>query len=81
MSSEKRTNRGEKMNFNYSKLLGKIKEVYGTHEKFASAMGMSKVSLSQRLNNKLDFSQSDIDKAIQILNINKKDIDIFFFNK
>ena len=39
------------MAFDFSKLRGKIKEVFGTQEKFAKAMGMSSVSLSAKLNN------------------------------
>ena len=36
--------------FDYSKLRGKIKEVFGTQAKFAKAMGMSTVTLSAKLN-------------------------------
>lgn len=44
------------MVFNYSKLRGKIREVYGTESAFAVALGMGRVSLSQRLNNAAEFS-------------------------
>lgn len=37
--------------FDYSKLKGKIKEVFGTQSAFAKAMGLSGVSLSSKLNN------------------------------
>ena len=45
------------MSFDYAKLRGKIKEVYRTQDEFAKALGIGRVSLSQRLNNTLDFSQ------------------------
>lgn len=65
--------------YNYSKLLGKIKEIYDTQEKFALALGIGRVSLSQRLNGKLEFSQNEILKSCELLNIKKKDIPLFFF--
>lgn len=65
----------------YNKLLGKIKEVYGTQEKFAEALEIGRVSLSQRLNGKLEFKQSEISKAIEVLQLEKKDIPAYFFNE
>lgn len=48
------------MHWNYSKLRGKIKEVCGTQDEFAKRLKIGRVSLSQRLNNQLEFSQSEI---------------------
>lgn len=67
------------MIFDYSKLSGKIKEVYGTQDKFAEALGMGRVSLSQRLNNKIEFSQEEILKAAELLAIKRKEITEYFF--
>ena len=67
------------MAFNYSKLRGKIKEVYGTQDKFAKALGIGRVSLSQRLNNILDFSQAEIHISCNILGIKKEEIPLYFF--
>jgi len=67
------------MAFDYSKLRGKIKEVFGTQDKFAKALGIGRVSLSQRLNNYLDFSQSEIDKACELLKLSKEEIPKYFF--
>ncbi len=44
------------MRWNYSKLRGKIKEVCGTQDVFAEKINIGRVSLSQRLNNLLEFS-------------------------
>ena len=41
--------------FDYRKLDGKITEVYKTQYKFAEALGISKASISAKLNNKTDF--------------------------
>ena len=69
------------MCFDYSKLLGKIKEVYGTQEKFAKALNLGRVSLSHRLNNKLDFSQTEMKLSAKLLGFKENEIPIYFFNR
>lgn len=66
--------------FNYNKLLGKIKEVFHTQEKYAQALGIGRVSVSQRLNNKLEFSQNEILKSCKLLGISKLEMPSYFFN-
>ena len=68
-----------KCTFSYNKLLGKIKEIYGTQEEFAMALGIGRVSLSQRLNNKLDFSQSEVYRSCRLLGIPMDKISMYFF--
>ena len=68
-----------RIQYKYNKLLGRIKEIYGTQEKFAEALGIGRVSLSQRLNNKLDFSQTEMLKSCQLLDIQTDKIAIYFF--
>ena len=46
--------------FDYSKLRGKIKEVFGTQAKFAKAMGMSTVTLSAKLNGTVPVSYTHL---------------------
>jgi len=65
--------------FDYSKVRGKIKEVFGTQSAFAAEMQMSPVSLSEKLNNKVQFSQKEIDRACDLLQIAKEEIPIYFF--
>ncbi len=67
------------MAFNYSKLRGRIKEVFSTQDNFAKALGIGRVSLSQRLNNLLDFSQEEIHKSCELLGITDEDISVYFF--
>ena len=43
------------MEFDYCKLRGKIREKFESDNNFAKALSISRVSLSQRLNNKSDF--------------------------
>jgi transcriptional regulator with XRE-family HTH domain len=67
------------MNFNYSKLRGKIREVFKTEASFAKKMGISTTSLSQKLNNKVEFTQAEIERAVELLNIPKEEIPMYFF--
>lgn len=69
-----------KMSFDYSKLRGKIKEVCGTQENFAREIGIGTVSLSQRLNNLLDFDQREIHRACEVLGISDEEMHSYFFN-
>lgn len=67
------------MSWNYSKLKGRIKEICGTQDEFASRIGIGRVSLSQRLNNTLEFSQDEIFKSCDVLGLDKSEIPIYFF--
>lgn len=63
----------------YSYLKSKIYEKYGSNEKFANALGISNSSLSLRLNNKKDFTQSEILKTMELLNLTS--VEKVFFKK
>lgn len=65
--------------FDYSKLKGRIREICGTNTVFAERLGCSLNTLSAKLNNKNEFTQSDIIKSTRILNINVNDISDYFF--
>jgi len=67
--------------FDYSKLRGRIKELYKTETEFAKELGLSTVSLSGRLNNKLNFEQSEMLKIGEMLNIDKEDLHNYFFTR
>lgn len=67
------------MAFNYSKLKGRIKEVYNTQENFANAIGLSLTSVSNKLNNKIQWTQKEIDNACAALKIDDCEISSYFF--
>lgn len=69
------------MAFNYNKLRGRIIEKYGTQGRFAKAMGVSERTLSLKLNNKIFFSQDEITKISELLNIESNEIQVYFFEK
>jgi len=70
-----------KITYNYNKLRGKIKEVFEDEQLFAPEIGMSRVSLSYKLNNKVSFSQHEISKSAELLNITDEEINLYFFTQ
>jgi len=65
----------------YAKLRGKIREVFGTQEAFADAMGMSTVTLSQRLNGISEWKTGEIVKACELLGIPLEQNSLYFFTR
>lgn len=67
------------MQYDFSKLRGKIVEVFGKQEAFARALGISERSLSLKLNNERYFKPPEISKAIALLGLDAIDIPKYFF--
>ena len=67
------------MQFDYSKLLGRIKECGYTQEGLAKEIGMAKVTMSLKLNNKAHFTQPEIKKIIHLLRIPGEEVYVYFF--
>lgn len=67
------------MMFNYDKLKGRIVEIFRTQYKFAEAMGWSERTLCLKLNGNRAWKQTDICKAIKLLNLTEADIPTYFF--
>lgn len=64
--------------YDYSDLRARISEKFGTITKFASAMGCTKGAISQKLTNKVEWSQGDILKACDLLDIPTDQVAAFF---
>ena len=67
------------MRYNYSKLRGKIREMFGSERNFAVALEISHASMSAKLCNKVGFTQDEIMKAQSLLNININSVPEYFF--
>lgn len=67
------------MTKDFSKLSGKIVEKYGTQYNFAIALGLSERSLSLKLNNKVGWRDEEMERAIDLLNLDLNDIPAYFF--
>ena len=65
--------------FDYSKLLGRIKEYGYTQSNLAKEVGINETTMSQKLNNKSTFGQLEIRKICKVLNITDAEIGIYFF--
>ncbi|HET1253568.1 TPA: DUF739 family protein [Streptococcus pneumoniae] len=67
------------MTKDFSKLSGKIVEKYGTQYNFSIALGLSERSLSLKLNNKVGWRDEEIERAIELLDLDLNDIPAYFF--
>ena len=69
--------------FDFSKLRGRIKEKLGNEAKFAEKIDISTASLSAKFNNKSDFTATEIIRACEkdVLDIPLSEIGPNFFTK
>lgn len=65
--------------YDYSKLLGRMKEKGYTQEKLALEAGISAATMNLKLGNKRDFKQDEIGAICKILDIAFVDIPAYFF--
>lgn len=71
----------DKTVFDYSKLRGRIVEMFGTQCKFAEANGISDRSMSLKLNNGIGLSQDEILRWCNLLDICTDEIPLYFFKQ
>lgn len=69
-------NRGS---YDYRKLRGRIREKCGTQSAFANIIGLSDVSVSNKLNNNVEWGQEEIESTIFALDIPPNEIHSYFF--
>lgn len=67
------------MSFDYSKLKGRIIEKFGSQSNFAKAMNWSERTLTLKMNNEVPWKQTDIHRAIKVLQLDETDIPVYFF--
>lgn len=67
------------LKYDYSKLRGRIVEKYGSNRNFSKAMELSERTISLKLNNKIFWTQKEIEKAIDVLDLSSNDIQNYFF--
>lgn len=67
------------MAYNYSKLLGRIIEKFGSRAAFARAVNMPDSMVSRKLNNKSKLTQDEIELWRRVLQIPEADAFIYFF--
>ena len=69
---------GDKM-YDYTKLKERIQDNNLTQEQVAKSIGISKGAFSQKINGSVAFSQDDVIKISDVLNIPKTKIYEYFF--
>ena len=67
------------MKFDYSKLNGRITEIFNSQKKFAKAMNLSERSISLKLNNQRYWKNNEITIACDLLLIPDNQIGDYFF--
>lgn len=67
------------MKYNYSKLLGRIKEYGLTQEQLAKAINKDKSTLNAKLNGKYALTTKEIDDICRVLDISNNEIGDYFF--
>jgi transcriptional regulator with XRE-family HTH domain len=67
------------MEFDYSKLLGRIREYGYTQKTLAAAIGMSVTQLNQCLNSKSNFKHKKILAICKVLDLSIGDIGAYFY--
>lgn len=67
------------MEFDYSKVRGRIAEKGLTQEGLAECIGVTPVTLTSRMHNRSEWRQSEIYKAAAVLGIADEEIKKYFF--
>lgn len=67
------------MTFEYNRLLGRIKERFGSQKAFAPAIRLSERSLSLKICGRVDWKQAEIMRACDLLGIAPEEIHSYFF--
>ena len=67
------------MSFNYARLRGKIREVLGSETALALALGMSRSTISMKLNGKAEWSQQEMLKVVELLGEPISEVNNLFF--
>ena len=65
--------------FNYNKLKGRIIEKLGSQTALATQMGISAITLTQKLKGRVAFKNDEILHMSRILDIPSNDIPVYFF--
>lgn len=69
------------MEYDYSKLRGRIIEMFGSQEAFAEAVGQTPTTISYKLNGKKPLTRNDIIEWGEALLIEQGNIGLYFFTE
>lgn len=66
--------------YNYSKILGIMREQKMTQRDLAQKIGISEVSLNKKLTNKTQFKQDEMSSILTVLGFSVHDVATIFFS-
>lgn len=69
----------ECIEFDYTLLIERIIDMFGSQNNFAIVLGITNVSLSKKLNNVVNFTQREMLMSMKLLNIPLNLLGIYFF--
>lgn len=69
------------MAYDYGKLRGRIVEKFGTNGAFARAIPMSERTLSLKMNSKRSWSQKQMARVCELLDISQHEVSDYFFTQ
>lgn len=69
----------KKLIYDYSKLDGRITEIFGTRKAFAESIGRSEKSVSLKMNNKVPWDQDEMILSCRALKIPVDSLGEYFF--
>lgn len=69
------------MNYDYSKIKGKIRELDMTQKEFADFLNISEQTLNKRFHNERPFKQEEIIKTMKLFNEPLEKIHLYFFTE
>lgn len=66
--------------FNHKKLEQRIIAIFGETESFGKLLGLDNQQINSRLKGETEFSQSEIEKSVELLKIEPAEIYTYFFD-
>lgn len=69
------------MDYEYSKLDGRITERFGTRKAFAEAVMISEHTISDKMTGKIGWTQEQINRVCDVLEIPHSEIPSYFFSR
>lgn len=69
----------QKIQFDYSKLKGRITEKCGTQKAFAELLGITEGTLTSKLLGYTYFTQDEVFRTLYILDIEQSKVTLYFF--
>lgn len=65
--------------FDLNKIRGRIREILGSEVEFRKLMGLNCKTITDKLNGRIEFKRSEIERVCKILKIKASDISEYFF--